>query len=235
MVEANKPAPKGGFLRLLKAVFWSFFGVRRRSDLENDATAEPAACDRGGIYRGGAVYHRVAGRGAGSSGLEIDARRRRGKGELPCRWQQTKIQATGLKWRINNERSKRKPVLFRPASVEASDHGRHRPVDRDGRRWRRGSMVNRGRRSRSSSACSGCFSRCGTGSATQSPSPKAACTARTSMQSYRWSMSWFIFSEVMFFGAFFGALFYARADRAASTRQPRLQADLAGLHGCLAE
>jgi len=28
--------------------------------------------------------------------------------------------------------------------------------------------------------------------------------------SYRWSMSWFIFSEVMFFSAFFGALFYAR-------------------------
>src|SRR5471032_1308272 len=28
---------------------------------------------------------------------------------------------------------------------------------------------------------------------------------------YRWSMSWFIFSEVMFFGAFFGALFYARS------------------------
>ncbi len=29
-------------------------------------------------------------------------------------------------------------------------------------------------------------------------------------KSYRWSMSWFIFSEVMFFSAFFGALFYAR-------------------------
>lgn len=29
--------------------------------------------------------------------------------------------------------------------------------------------------------------------------------------SYRWSMSWFIFSEIMFFGAFFGALFYARS------------------------
>ena len=28
--------------------------------------------------------------------------------------------------------------------------------------------------------------------------------------SYRWSMSWFIFSEVMFFAAFFGALFYMR-------------------------
>ncbi len=29
-------------------------------------------------------------------------------------------------------------------------------------------------------------------------------------RSYRWSMSWFIFSEVMFFGAFFGALYWAR-------------------------
>ncbi|WP_119153781.1 cytochrome c oxidase subunit 3 [Caldimonas tepidiphila] len=28
--------------------------------------------------------------------------------------------------------------------------------------------------------------------------------------SYRWSMAWFIFSEVMFFAAFFGALFWAR-------------------------
>ncbi|QDZ29081.1 cytochrome c oxidase subunit 3 [Noviherbaspirillum sp. UKPF54] len=28
--------------------------------------------------------------------------------------------------------------------------------------------------------------------------------------SYRWSMGWFIFSEVMFFASFFGALFYAR-------------------------
>ncbi len=27
---------------------------------------------------------------------------------------------------------------------------------------------------------------------------------------YRWGMAWFIFSEVMFFAAFFGALFYAR-------------------------
>ncbi|MDH4181233.1 MAG: cytochrome c oxidase subunit 3 [Betaproteobacteria bacterium] len=29
--------------------------------------------------------------------------------------------------------------------------------------------------------------------------------------SFRWSMGWFIFSEVMFFAAFFGALFYTRA------------------------
>ena len=28
--------------------------------------------------------------------------------------------------------------------------------------------------------------------------------------SFRWGMSWFLFSEVMFFAAFFGALFYAR-------------------------
>lgn len=30
--------------------------------------------------------------------------------------------------------------------------------------------------------------------------------------SYRWSMTWFIFSEVMFFGAFFTALWWARAQ-----------------------
>ena len=29
--------------------------------------------------------------------------------------------------------------------------------------------------------------------------------------SFRWSMSWFIFSEVMFFGAFFAALWWARS------------------------
>jgi len=29
-------------------------------------------------------------------------------------------------------------------------------------------------------------------------------------RSYRWSMGWFIFTEVMFFATFFGALFYAR-------------------------
>lgn len=29
-------------------------------------------------------------------------------------------------------------------------------------------------------------------------------------KSFRWSMGWFIFSEVMFFAAFFGALFYVR-------------------------
>src|SRR4051812_29681534 len=28
--------------------------------------------------------------------------------------------------------------------------------------------------------------------------------------SFRWGMMWFIFSEVCFFGAFFGALFYTR-------------------------
>ena len=41
MVETQKPAPKNSFLRLLKAVFWSFFGVRRRSDLESDASLKP--------------------------------------------------------------------------------------------------------------------------------------------------------------------------------------------------
>ena len=41
MVETQKQVPKNSFLRLLKAVFWSFFGVRRRTDLESDASLNP--------------------------------------------------------------------------------------------------------------------------------------------------------------------------------------------------
>lgn len=37
-----------------------------------------------------------------------------------------------------------------------------------------------------------------------------ACYNQQVDRSFRWGMIWFIFSEVMFFAAFFGALFYAR-------------------------
>ena len=53
--------------------------------------------------------------------------------------------------------------------------------------------------------------------------------------SFRWSMSWFIFSEVMFFFAFFGALFYIRASLGARPRQPDVEARLARLHRRLAD
>jgi hypothetical protein len=49
MVETQKPAPKSSFLRLLNAVFWSFFGVRRRRDLESDATLNPLHLIAAGI------------------------------------------------------------------------------------------------------------------------------------------------------------------------------------------
>ncbi|SAK83774.1 DUF2970 domain-containing protein [Caballeronia ptereochthonis] len=35
-MSADRPN-KGGFFKLVKAVLWSFFGVRRRADLESDA------------------------------------------------------------------------------------------------------------------------------------------------------------------------------------------------------
>ncbi|EKS68889.1 MULTISPECIES: DUF2970 domain-containing protein [Caballeronia] len=35
-MSADTPK-KGGFFKLIKAVCWSFFGVRRRADLESDA------------------------------------------------------------------------------------------------------------------------------------------------------------------------------------------------------
>ncbi len=49
MVETQKPAPKSNILRLLKAVFWSFFGVRRRRDLESDASLNPLHLIAAGI------------------------------------------------------------------------------------------------------------------------------------------------------------------------------------------
>jgi hypothetical protein len=33
----NEPRRKGGFGATMKAVFWSFFGVRKKSDYEHDA------------------------------------------------------------------------------------------------------------------------------------------------------------------------------------------------------
>jgi hypothetical protein len=39
-METDKPhRRKGGFLATMKAVLWSFFGVRKRADYENDAAS----------------------------------------------------------------------------------------------------------------------------------------------------------------------------------------------------
>lgn len=38
----------------------------------------------------------------------------------------------------------------------------------------------------------------------------AGCFSRQEDQSFRWGMTWFIFSEVLFFACFFGALFFTR-------------------------
>ena len=35
--EKDKPARRGGFGATMRAVFWSFFGVRKRADYERDA------------------------------------------------------------------------------------------------------------------------------------------------------------------------------------------------------
>ena len=65
--------------------------------------------------------------------------------------------------------------------------------------------------------------------------------------SFRWGMGWFIFSEVMFFAAFFGALFYARSisipwldggsnnDATALLPVARFRGRLAAADGALAE
>ena len=55
MVETQKQVPKSSFLRLLKAVFWSFFGVRRRRDLESDASLNPLHLIAAGVI-GAALF-----------------------------------------------------------------------------------------------------------------------------------------------------------------------------------
>jgi len=37
-LEGSSPPRRAGFLTALLAVFWSFLGIRRRSDYETDAT-----------------------------------------------------------------------------------------------------------------------------------------------------------------------------------------------------
>jgi hypothetical protein len=46
---------KGGMLKLMKAVFWSFFGVRRRADLESDAQMNPLLLIAAGVI-GAALF-----------------------------------------------------------------------------------------------------------------------------------------------------------------------------------
>ena len=53
--------------------------------------------------------------------------------------------------------------------------------------------------------------------------------------SFRWGMSWFIFSEVMFFAAFFGALFYMRILSVPDLGSLDIEAALAGLHRAVAD
>ncbi len=59
-------------------------------------------------------------------------------------------------------------------------------------------------------------------------------------RSFRMGMMWFIFSEVMFFGAFFGALFYARVLAVpwlggAGARGPHQPRPLAAVRGRVAD
>jgi cytochrome c oxidase subunit 3 len=53
-------------------------------------------------------------------------------------------------------------------------------------------------------------------------------------RSYRWAMGWFIFSETIFFAAFFGALFYIRWHAVPDLASGRYRRTMARLQGQLA-
>jgi hypothetical protein len=54
--EDNKQQPRGKYLQIAKAVFWAFFGVRKQSDLDSDASSlTPAQVIIGGLI-GAALF-----------------------------------------------------------------------------------------------------------------------------------------------------------------------------------
>jgi hypothetical protein len=54
--DDNKQPPKGTWLQIAKAVFWAFFGVRKQSDLDSDASSlTPAQVIIGGLI-GAALF-----------------------------------------------------------------------------------------------------------------------------------------------------------------------------------
>ncbi|HKX52237.1 MAG TPA: DUF2970 domain-containing protein [Nitrosospira sp.] len=56
MKDDNKQPPKGTFRQIAKAVFWAFFGVRKQSDLDSDASSlTPAQVIIGGLI-GAALF-----------------------------------------------------------------------------------------------------------------------------------------------------------------------------------
>ena len=56
MKDKDQQAGKGTFLQIAKAVFWAFFGVRKQSDLDSDASSlTPAQVIIGGII-GAALF-----------------------------------------------------------------------------------------------------------------------------------------------------------------------------------
>ena len=56
MKDSGKQPAKGTFLQIAKAVFWAFFGVRKQSDLDMDASSlTPAQVIIGGLI-GAALF-----------------------------------------------------------------------------------------------------------------------------------------------------------------------------------
>jgi len=54
--DDNKQSSKGTWLQIAKAVFWAFFGVRKQSDLDSDASSlTPAQVIIGGLI-GAALF-----------------------------------------------------------------------------------------------------------------------------------------------------------------------------------
>ena len=178
----------------------------------------------------GVARRRAVRRRAGAARQLGDRQRRRRLNSV-----ETVLEYAGEHTHVGSDTGGRAALLLRPGAVAPSGVGGVRPAARHLRRQPVGQRRTAGARGSCSPASSSGPSCCSSGSARRSRESEGGLYGKRIDVSFRWSMSWFIFSEVMFFGAFFGALYWARAACAADPRQPRQRDPLARLQGGLAE
>jgi cytochrome c oxidase subunit 3 len=191
---------KGSFLQTMRAVAWSFFGVRKSADHEKDVRQlNPVHVVIAGSHRCGAVHRCTAPVG------ELGDRKRRSQ-VGPDSNERLGIRRKNMSAATQHGQ---RPYYYVPAPSRfpvMAASGLFFVILGAGQ-WVNG--VDWGKWSLLFGLLLWAYTMQGWFRQAISESEGGLYGDRIDT-SFRWSMSWFIFSEVMFFGAFFGALFWSR-------------------------
>ena len=193
-------ARKGSFMQTMKAVAWSFFGVRKGSEYEKDVSQlNPLHVIIAGIAGRGAVRARVG-----------------AAGQLGARQRRRRLRAHTNSYRgENSNMSAATQHGHHAARYFVPEPSRHPVMAAAGLffvilgagQWING--VQWGKWSLLFGFALWAFTMFHWFRDAIGESERGLYGKNVDV-SFRWSMSWFIFSEVMFFAAFFGALFWSR-------------------------